>query len=63
MAVVLFFSGVQLMTLGVIGEYLGRVFNEVKGRPLYLVERYLPAAADGAAATPPHALAEHPPRP
>jgi glycosyltransferase involved in cell wall biosynthesis len=43
MAVVLFFSGVQLMTLGVIGEYLGRVFNEVKGRPLYLVERYLPA--------------------
>ena len=33
------------MTLGVMGEYLGRVFNEAKGRPLYLVERHLPAAA------------------
>lgn len=53
MAVVLFFSGVQLMTLGVIGEYLGRVFNEVKGRPLYLVERFLPTAADGTEAAPP----------
>jgi glycosyltransferase involved in cell wall biosynthesis len=57
MAVVLFFSGVQLMTLGVIGEYLGRVFNEVKGRPLYLVERYLPPGADGTQAAPPPALA------
>ncbi len=43
MAVVLFMGGVQLMTLGVIGEYLGRVFNEVKRRPLYLVERHLPS--------------------
>jgi glycosyltransferase involved in cell wall biosynthesis len=43
MAVVLFLGGVQLLTLGVIGEYLGRVFNETKHRPLYLIERYLPA--------------------
>jgi glycosyltransferase involved in cell wall biosynthesis len=42
MAVVLFLGGAQLMTLGVIGEYLGRVFNETKNRPLYFVERYEP---------------------
>jgi glycosyltransferase involved in cell wall biosynthesis len=44
MTVVLFLGGMQLMFLGVIGEYLGRVFNETKRRPLYLVERYVPSA-------------------
>lgn len=43
MAVVLFLGSAQLVTLGIIGEYLGRVFNEVKRRPLYLVEQYLPS--------------------
>ena len=41
---VLFGGGLQLMALGIIGEYLARMFIEVKGRPLYLVQRSLPSA-------------------
>lgn len=37
---VLFFSGVQILLFGIIGEYLGRIFNETKNRPLYLVNEY-----------------------
>lgn len=40
LVIVLFLGGIQLMALGVIGEYLGRMFDETKNRPLYLIKDY-----------------------
>lgn len=40
MVTMLFLGGVQLLSLGIIGEYLGKVFNETKGRPGYFINSY-----------------------
>ncbi|MDO6424853.1 glycosyltransferase family 2 protein [Saccharophagus degradans] len=41
--IVLFLGGIQLMSIGVIGEYLGRIFNETKKRPLYFTNEWVPS--------------------
>jgi dolichol-phosphate mannosyltransferase len=49
MVIVLFLGGIQLVTIGIVGEYIARIYEEVKSRPLYLLAR---RPGDPAAATP-----------
>jgi dolichol-phosphate mannosyltransferase len=54
MVAVLFLGGVQLVSIGLLGEYIGRIFRQTKGRPLYVVARRVnfpsPAEAIGSPA-------------
>ena len=52
MAVSLFFNGVVLMMLGIIGEYIGRIYDEAKGRPLYVVQETLNFSRQGTQSRP-----------
>ena len=47
MTVILFLGGIQLIALGSLGEYIGRMFNETKRRPLYFTKQYIPSGRDG----------------
>jgi dolichol-phosphate mannosyltransferase len=55
MVIVLFLGGIQLVTIGIVGEYIARIYEEVKGRPLYLLAG---RASSGETIT-----AAHPPTP
>ena len=59
MVVILFLGGVQLTSVGMIGEYLARMFDETKNRPLYLIDSHEPAQVTETPAAAPRTYALH----
>ncbi len=55
-----FFAGIQLLSFGVIGAYVGRIFDEVKRRPLYLVEEHIGVEPQGEDTLAPDSRADWP---
>jgi polyisoprenyl-phosphate glycosyltransferase len=49
MIAVLFIGGIQLISVGILGEYVGRIYNEIKNRPLYVVQEYIGFINEGPA--------------
>ena len=49
--IMLFLGGIQLISIGIVGEYLGRIFNETKNRPTYLIRQYEQCKMNSSSAT------------
>jgi hypothetical protein len=57
---VVFLGGMQLVAIGILGEYIGRIYDEVKERPQYIVDRFVNPPANHPAITPASAASEAP---
>lgn len=53
MTSILFIGGIQLLAVGIIGEYIGRIYNETKARPAWVVDRYRNLQPPGPSSAPP----------